>query len=327
MLNGFFLFQAAARWLPGFGEWYATRIYPALVGSAGRIFGAFPFSVVEALLYPLLIYIVWYGIRHIRQGRQIANRAFFMVSLFLFLYTVNCGINYYRAPFSSFLDYEIKAGTKQDLESLLAELTAQVNTAQGQLTAGTTDVSRESRAAMERLGLVYPSLSGFYPQPKGLLFSRVMSVQQLAGIYSPFTVEANYNREMPFYNIPHTACHELSHLKGFMREDEANFIGFLACIGSEDMEFRYSGYLMAWIYAGNALAADDKELYRTYWNLLNESSRQELLDNSLFWQQYDSKAAEVAERMNDTYLKANSQRDGVKSYGRVVDLLLAWHMK
>ncbi|HPE16562.1 MAG TPA: DUF3810 family protein, partial [Oscillospiraceae bacterium] len=29
------------------------------------------------------------------------------------------------------------------------------------------------------------------------------------------------------------------------------------------------------------------------------------------------------DRMNDAYLKANAQRDGVKSYGRMVDLLLA----
>ena len=48
---------------------------------------------------------------------------------------------------------------------------------------------------------------------------------------------------MPYYNIPHTICHELSHLKGFMREDEANFIGYLACIGSDSPDFRYSGYL------------------------------------------------------------------------------------
>ena len=27
--------------------------------------------------------------------------------------------------------------------------------------------------------------------------------------------------------------------------------------------------------------------------------------------------------MNDTYLKANAQEDGTKSYGRMVDLLLA----
>ena len=66
---------------------------------------------------------------------------------------------------------------------------------------------------------------------------------------------------MPYYNIPHTICHELSHLKGFMREDEANFIGYLACIGSDSPDFRYSGYLTGWVYAGNALAKADLEAY------------------------------------------------------------------
>ena len=73
---------------------------------------------------------------------------------------------------------------------------------------------------MIRLGQSYPQLDGYYPYPKPLINSRLLSVQQLCGIYSPFTIEANYNREMPYYNIPHTICHELSHLKGFMREDE-----------------------------------------------------------------------------------------------------------
>ena len=91
---------------------------------------------------------------------------------------------------------------------------------------------------MVRLGQSYPQLEGYYPYPKPLINSRLLSVQQLCGIYSPFTIEANYNREMPYYNIPHTICHELSHLKGFMREDEANFIGYLACIGSDSPDFR-----------------------------------------------------------------------------------------
>jgi hypothetical protein len=33
--------------------------------------------------------------------------------------------------------------------------------------------------------------------------------------------------------------------------------------------------------------------------------------------------AEKADAVNNTYLKSNNQEDGVKSYGRMVDLLLA----
>ena len=87
---------------------------------------------------------------------------------------------------------------------------------------------------MKGLADQYPQFKSWYPYPKPLINPRLLSVQQLTGIYSPFTIEANYNSEIPGYNIPHTICHELSHLQGYMREDEANFIGYLACTSSED---------------------------------------------------------------------------------------------
>ncbi len=70
-------------------------------------------------------------------------------------------------------------------------------------------------------------------------------------------MEANYNGHMPEMDIPSTVCHELSHLKGFMREDEANFIAYLACRQSDSAAFRYSGALLAYIYSGNALYKAD----------------------------------------------------------------------
>ena len=38
---------------------------------------------------------------------------------------------------------------------------------------------------------------------------------------------------------------------------------------------------------------------------------------------FEGKTAEVSTKVNDTYLKAHSQTDGVLSYGRMVDLMLA----
>lgn len=346
LLSAFLLLQFAARYVGGFGEWYGTNIYPLLTGSLGWFFGLFPFSVVEVLLYLVLLLFILYSMLHLRQWRKILNRTFFLITLLLFLFTINCGINYYRRPFSQFLPYKAGAYSAKDLEELLAYLTEQVNLAEAELTDGknraltdramkdsdvtdstVTDIAGESVKAMKGLGAEYPALSGFYPQPKELLLSRILSVQQLSGIYSPFTIEANYNGEMVAYNLPHTVCHELSHLRGFMQEDEANFIGFLACTGSEDPAFRYSGYLMGFIYAGNALAAEDRESYSKYWEALNKNTQADLNANNLFWDRFDTKTAKVAEAINDTYLKVNSQSDGVKSYGKAVDLILAWYQQ
>lgn len=319
--------QALARKSGWFGEWYAKWVYPWLSGAAARFFGLFPFSVGELLLYLLLPCCLIYGIRHLGQWKKIASAAFLLVSLLFFIYTVNCGINYYRRPFSDYLEYKAGRYSTQELEDLLGWLTEKVNgtyTETGGQKRG--EIREEAVKAMERLGERYPQLSGYYPRPKPVLFSRILSIQQLSGIYSPFTVEANYNAEMTPYNIPHTICHELSHLRGFMREDEANFIGFLACIGAEDQEYQYSGYLMGWIYAGNALAAVDREAYAGYWDMLSAEVREDLRENTAFWDRFDTKVSKAAETLNNTYLKANSQSDGVRSYGRAVDLMLAWYL-
>ena len=45
--------------------------------------------------------------------------------------------------------------------------------------------------------------------------------------------------------------------------------------------------------------------------------------NNLYWRQFEGAVAEVSTKINDSYLKANFQNDGVQSYGRMVDLLLA----
>ena len=182
----------------------------------------------------------------------------------------------------------------------------------------------EAVTAMRGLGDAYESLAGYYPSPKPVWISEILSVQQVTGVYSPFTVEANYNRDIPAYSLPHTVCHELSHLKGFMREEEANYIGWLACRESEIPEFRYSGALVGFVYATNALYRYDRELYHDLLSRLCQPAIIDLTYNSLFWDQYEGVVAEVHEKVNDVYLKANSQTDGVESYGRVVELMLAY---
>ena len=347
-LGAALLLQLAARKVPGFGQWYAVTIYPLITGSLGRFMGIFPFSVTELGLYLLIVLFVVSLVRSWRSPLKILGSLLFGASLLFFLFTVNCGINYYRQPFSALSGLTIQPSSSQELYDLCSWLVEQIQDSVRQLEdqaseengfSGQTsreplpsygellEYGRQGQLAMERLGEEFPVLAGFYPAPKPLLLSRILSVQQLCGVYSPFTVEANYNREMPLYNIPHTICHELSHLKGFMREDEANFIGYAACIHSEDLYFRYSGYLMGWVYAGNALAQADPEGFAALRSALPQAALTDLSYNNAYWDAFQGKVAEVSTRVNDTYLKLQDQQDGIQSYGRVVDLMLAYHRR
>ncbi|MCI9146864.1 MAG: DUF3810 domain-containing protein [Hungatella sp.] len=318
--------QFAARNIDGFGRWYSVHIYSAIVAVVGRICGLAPVSVAEFGIYALIVLSIWYVVRRRKAWTSIAARAVFVIGAAAFLYTYNCGINYYRPPFSSQLDLKTRESSVEELRNLCEYLTEKVNeTACDSTYEGEWAVW--GRDAMNKLGETYPGLSGYYPRAKPVTVSWILSVQQLSGIYSPFTVEGNYNRDMTDYNIPHTICHELSHLRGFMREDEANFIGYLACIGSEKEVFRYSGYLTGWVYAGNALAGQDIDSYRELYGKLLPQAAKDLRDNWEFWNRYEGKVAEVSNQVNDTYLKMNDQKEGVKTYGRMVDLMLAYHRK
>lgn len=260
--------------VPDFAEWYSKHIYPLAVNSIGRVSGTVPFSVSEIGIYILLatffatlmrMIIKAAGVR--KKGK--ASPARFFVSwisgvllaagILAFLYTACCGINYHRRSFSGeegIITYQYSA---DDLKEICVWLTEEVNARADTVTRDadgllTLDGSERDGGvkAMQQLAVEFPSLAGYYPQPKELLISEILSYQGLTGIYLPFTVEANYNGDMPAYDKPFTVCHELSHLRGFMEEQEANFIAFLACIGSERADFQYSGYLSGWVYCMKA---------------------------------------------------------------------------
>lgn len=343
------ILSAASRMVPGFALWYSTTIYPVIQGSLGRLTGMASFSVAELLcvLLPVLMIIDLTVI--IRRSRRISNRHPFrrfgshlllLVSVLLFLYEANCGVNYYREPFVDRIAIESASFTEEDLIdfcefsiSKLQESSSAVSSGSTFNYPGRTELAAEAVRSMKQLSEKtqpafndYSSLSGFYPQPKYLTFmSRLFSGMGVSGIYSPFTVEANVNGEMTSLEKPFTSCHELSHLKGFMNEGEANYIGWLACIGSDDPAFNRSGWLIAWIYAGNSLYSTDPDKYSELRKKLPDDIIRELDENREFWQSHETRASEVQDRVNDAYLKSNGQKEGIQTYGQLTTLMLMWY--
>ena len=353
--------MALAAGKPQFAEWYSENIYPAFVDSIGRLWGIFPFSVSELVLYILiaafvlsLAVMVTKSVKSMKEKKKFRRQStdtavssgaaraaaswlsciLLATGILAFLYTICCGINYHRRSFSEEEGIVTYRYTAQELKDVCLWLTEEVNALSGEVDRGSSGVmtleAPEGEGAVEAmrdLAEEFPALEGYYPQPKKLLVSEILSYQGLTGIYSPFTVEANYNGDMTAYNIPFTACHELSHLRGFMQEEEANFIAFLACIGAERTDFQYSGYLSGWVYCMNALYRADHESWREVRPLLAEEAGPDLEADSAFWDEYEGRISETADKINDTYLKVNGQADGVRSYSRMVDLIVAYFEK
>ena len=162
---------------------------------------------------------------------------------------------------------------------------------------------------------------------KPIILSEPMTYTHISGVYSYFTGEANLNTNFPDYTLPYTAAHEFSHQRGIAREDEANFMALLVCIESDDPYIRYSGYLNVYEYVASALYSADPDRYYDLLGTMDMRIRCELVAYSEFFDKYrDTVVADVSGAINDTYLKLQGT-EGTRSYGRVVDLAVAYFKK
>lgn len=324
---------------------YSTGIYPKLAGFIGRIFGLLPFSaaqwIVIILPVPLVLYIA-VMIRKIVKDKacRTANAAKLSATLLCaigvvwFGFTAFCGLNYNRQSFAESGGLEVRPSSAEELELLCDELAGLANTyamktgryPDGTMAPSFSSYREAALRASEAYGLIgekYESLSGYCPKPKPVFFSRAMSAINIVGIYFPFTFEANVNVDVPYYLIPSSMMHELAHFKGFMREDEANFISYAACVSSGNDDFIYSGLMLALTHSIGELYSTDRDAYWRVTDSLIEPVRDDFKANSEYWKQFEGPISEASEKVNDVYLKTNRQAAGVKSYGRMVDLLLA----
>ncbi len=332
--------QLLARYVPGFAEGYAVFLYPAVMRTLGTVSGWFPFALDEILIYLMVFgalgYAGW-GIRCIRRQKEAAGQwgrrtvaGILKVCVFwFFAFTITCGINYHRTAFSRLAGLPAGEATAEELEELCWWLTGRIEEVCGEIRVGDDglaalpeDMREKTRTAMTDLGDRWPQLAGWYPKAKPVLTWKLLSMEFLEGIFGPYTMEAHYNPDIPAYNQPAVLCHELSHLKGFMREDEANYIAYLACTGSEDANLRYSGLLLAYTHSINALYRADQERFQEVRSRLCEQAERDYAWHRSYWAQYRGPVSEISDKVNDTYLRINSQQEGSRSYGRMVDLLV-----
>lgn len=317
-------------------EHYAQAIYPVLARVLSATLGRLPFSLSEVLLGLLLLYPILHLARN-RTWRSLASLATSLAVLACLLYfsfVTLWGLNYYRMPLGDIMGLPMRDSHAQELSQLSEHLIRTANEIRVHIDEdddGVMVLSDSRRESLQRVQAGYdeaqvlvPQLAGSYSTPKSPAISLILSYLGIAGIYSPFTGEAHVNTHMPDSLIPATAVHEAAHQRGFNREDEADFIAYFVCSLHPDADFRYSGTLLALNHAMRALYRADRHAFIEAVSLYSPGLRRDLNYVRSYWQQFEGPAERAAERVNDAYLRANQQQDGVASYGRMVDLLLAY---
>ena len=319
---------------------YSTAIYPVISQVISFIFGFFKFSAAEVILIALVVLVplglVFNLARKKDSGYHAANYAVNVLcaaAIGYFLFIAIWGLNYYRMPLGDIMEYDVRDSSTEELAELCEDLIDNANGLRGQLEEDVNgvlvlpyaedEVFQMVNQAYRAYGEVNEIFAGRYSNPKPVFFSDKMSYTEITGVYIPFTGEANVNTNVMPMSLASTAVHEAAHQRGIAREDEANFMSYLVCRDYGDVYMQYSGTMLALIHSMNALAASDYEAFAGLAATYSDGVRRDLTANNEFWKQYEGKTAEVAENVNNAYLESNNQEDGVKSYGRMVDLLLA----
>ena len=341
---GIFLPRLAAQYPQWIETHYSQKIYPVISAWMGKLNSLTRVSLAECILFVLVILVVVMTFVYLYRllFRRIRFSAFvgYLLSLciaggvLLNLFYIMWGFNYSRPQLSALLSLPVEQRSVDELEEACLRLASEANALRDHvpedengvfmLEGGYEAYFDKVPNAYARLGIDYPLFARRTYAAKGVISSVGLSYAGISGIFIPHTGEPNVNVDQPALLLPATAAHETAHYLGIAREDEANFISYLACIHSDDPALAYSGTMLALIHCGNKLYAADKDKYSALYATYDEGLVRDIRNNNAYWDSFEGPVEEAATKLNDNYLKFNQQENGVKSYGMMVDLILAY---
>lgn len=323
----------------------ADHVILPLRRALGDLCYCVPFSVME-VLYVLaglvaILYLSWSALAVVRARGDRAQRAYgaalgalcaavTLYTLFFFLW----GLGFWTDSFQDRSGIYAQPVAVEDLRAVTAYFAERTAQSAGEVPRdenGGFDVTwqeilAESPHVYDNLEEMFPFLAFADHGVKPMVFSRLMSWMDFTGFYCAYTGESNVNVDSPTCLLPATVAHELAHQRGVASEQECNFLAVLAATTSDDPAYVYSGWLMGYIYLGNALYSADPEAYWAIRETLPETVQEDLRVNNAYWAQFrNSTAKKLSNKVYDGMLKAYGESRGIQSYGTVVDLLVVYY--
>ena len=145
----------------------------------------------------------------------------------------------------------------------------------------------------------------------------------IAGIYVPFTFESLLNPNDIAPALPFTACHELAHQAGYAREEEANFVAWLACRKGGSY-FRYSGDFTMLTSAMARLRALDGEVWEECVERMSPALLYDFRSANGLGEAAENASHQRQAWISDVFLRMNGQKSGLESYDRSVLLAMGY---
>jgi hypothetical protein len=338
----------AIKWVSLYPDWveknYTYGIYPVISSIQRFLFGWIPLSIGDLFYSFLILIIIFRTFQFFKLlFKKKINRKYFAAGLkqaiffFLFVYVffnLLWGLNYNRSGIAKQLGLNVKQYTLADLDTLATVLENRINQYAELVTKEQRDslnkksrLFRESNQAYQYAQDKFSFLS-YHPRSiKPSLFSYLGNYLGFQGYYNAFSGEGQVNTTIPVFMEPFVATHEIAHQVGYARENEANFVGFLACRAFPSSAFRYSVYFDMYNYAIGELGRRDTLLANSFNQKLHPRVIEDFKTMRAFFRKYKNPVEPIIMWGYGHFLKANNQPAGKQSYNEVVSWLIAYYKK
>lgn len=321
-------------------RYYSHGFYIFICWVLHPVLNLFPFSVGDVLYISVIGYLLYkiisfFKLLFKKQFKKVGMLLLGLVigvQIGILAFYLFWGMNYFRPSAAERLSLRDTSFTTADLKAVTRLLIDSVNITRARVT--TTDLTQNNSTIYQTAVQATKSLStdsanfrSWHPGIKPSLLTVLLNYIGTSGYYNPFTSEAQINYQMPVFNRPFVACHEMSHQMGYGAEDEADFAGFTVAVNSHDRLLRYSAYHLAVSEFMYSLARRDTVAFKELKATISKDARKDYVTERNYWLSYENKLSAISSVFYDNFLKANNQPQGLATYNRMVLLIMATQRK
>lgn len=310
---------------------YSQTLYPPLQSVLTTASNTLPIAVFDLVLVGAVCLVLWWmrlawrdwrGGSRLAATLHLARRLVVLVSASYLWFLGAWGLNYSRPPIEQRLGLPPGPAGAADVAALLDEAVTQVNAlhtaahgAVGYDERG--DVAARLHEIDARLGRPVGTMVA---TPKRTLLATYFRLAGVDGLTAPAALETLLNPDLTAAERPFTLAHEWAHLSGIGPEADASFVAWLATqAAGAAAATRYSG----WLFLVSETAAQlPGEVRRPALAALGDGPRRDLADIARRQQSRIDVVERLGWRVYDAYLKSQGVGEGVRSYSRVVELIV-----
>ncbi len=314
--------------------YYSCGLYRAIVMLA-TLLQQMVSNSIALLLFPVFILsfiIIWIGnwiyIRkklhksHFWGIFWLVKWSFILSGVIAFSYLLLWGAGYQRKPIEEKLKLELSQLSESEITQILDQLLPIIIE---------NDIPYEERNVDESIKAISKSLQKIVSQwdevPIYLPFRvrrtppGVFLMNSTSGMCIPLTLEPHVDGALPPASFVATSAHELSHIAGYCGEAEASFVGYVAGFHAEDKFAKYSVALDIYEKLAYKLPIELKDRYLSK---LPERAKKDLKLEKEIAEKYRIQwLSRLSWKVYDKYLKSQGVKEGVKDYGRAINLVFA----